>query len=287
MAAGRGPVVPRRRLGADLRKLREAAGLRIDDVAAELECSVSKISRLETGKGIPRSRDVRDLLGLFRVTDQAHRDRIMRWTREGQQQGWWSEYSDLLPADLDTYISLETDASILHAYDISSFHGLLQTPDYARSVIRALRPALDGSEVDRLVDLRMQRQSRLTTDQERLELCAVIDEAVLWRAIGGHDVMRRQLERLLDLGERDNVAVRVLGFEAGAHSALYGSFVLVSFPGEEDNDVVYVESPAGNVHLEQSADVTRYRRTFDQVLGLALDRPRSLVLIKAALRDHT
>lgn len=287
MAVGRGPVVPRRRLGADLRRLRETAHLKIDEVAAELECSMSKISRLETGKAIPKGRDVRDLLALYGVTDQAHRDRLMRWTREGQQQGWWSEYSDLLPADFDTYISFETDASILHSYDITSFHGLLQTPDYARAVIRATYPHFGPTEVERLAEVRLQRQKRLDSDVDRLELFAVVDESVLWRAIGGHGVMREQLAHLLALlTDRDNVAVRVLDFEVGAHAALNGSFVLVSFPDDEDQDVVYAENAAGRTHLEQVADVKRFRDIVNEVRSRALGAKASRGLIERAIRDH-
>ncbi|MGH3607591.1 MAG: helix-turn-helix domain-containing protein, partial [Pseudonocardiaceae bacterium] len=213
MSPLRGPVVPRRRLGAELRTLREQAELTIEDVAKELECSVSKVSRLETGQGIPKSRDVRDLLDRYGVTDQAHRDRLMRWVREGNRQGWWDDFSDvlapdprdpLLPDNPSRYVALEQDASELRSFETTLVPGLLQTEDYARAVISALSTA-DREATDRRVELRMRRQDRLYAAEDPLTVHMVLDEAVVRRQMGGEQVLRVQLERLLADAQRSNI----------------------------------------------------------------------------------
>ncbi|MBV9650640.1 MAG: helix-turn-helix domain-containing protein, partial [Pseudonocardiales bacterium] len=213
MSPVRGPLVPRRRLGAELRTLRDRVGLTIEEVAKELECSVSKVSRLETGQGIPKGRDVRDLLDRYGVTDQAYRDRLMRWVRDGQRQGWWHNFSDvlapdpgdpLLPDNFSRYVALEQDASEVRAFEITLVHGLLQTEDYARAVLTTLSTA-DSEAADRLVELRMRRQDRLYVDEDPLKIHVILDEGALHRQVGNKQVMRTQLKRLLDDAQRPNI----------------------------------------------------------------------------------
>ncbi|MGH3974645.1 MAG: helix-turn-helix domain-containing protein, partial [Pseudonocardiaceae bacterium] len=231
MSPVRGPVVPRRRLGAELRMLRDRAGLTIEDVAKELECSISKVSRLETGQGIPKGRDVRDLLDCYGVTDQAKRDRLMRWVRDGQRQGWWHDYSDVLapdpenplvPDNLSRYVALEQDASKVCGFDSTLVHGLLQTEDYARAILNTLSTA-NREATDRLVQLRMRRQDRLYVAEDPLILHLILDEAVLHRRIGGEQVMRGQLKRLVTEAQRPNITVQVLPFSVGTHRSMDGS----------------------------------------------------------------
>lgn len=295
MSPGLGPVAPRRRLGAELRRLREGAGLKIEQVAAELECSVSKVSRLETGKGIPKARDVRDLLDRYRVTDAAQRDRLFRWGRDGQRQGWWSEYSDVLVADLDDrlvpdgwdrYVALEADAAAIASFEPLVVHGLLQTEEYARAVLGALSSATtarEQSRFDRWIEVRMRRQQRLYADQP-LRLDLVLDEAALRRPIGGDGAMRRQLQRLLDDSERPGITIQVLPFSVGMHRAIAGSFVLLRFEDADDHDMVYIESHVGNLYLERTEDVATYEGLVESLHGAALDVQRSRDLI-ATLRD--
>ncbi|MGH8572597.1 MAG: helix-turn-helix domain-containing protein, partial [Gammaproteobacteria bacterium] len=270
MSPARGPVVPRRRLGAELRTLREHAGLTIEDVAKELECSISKVSRLETGQGIPKSRDVRDLLDCYEVTDQAKRDRLMRWVRDGQRQGWWHVYSDvlapdpddpLLPDNLSRYVALEQDASEVRGFEATLVHGLLQTEDYARAVLSTVSTA-DRQATDRLVELRMRRQARLYADDDPLNVHMVLDEAVLHRSVGGEQVMRGQLKRLLADAQRSNITIRVLPFSIGAHRSVGGSFVVLAFADSDDNDLVYIEGHVGDLYLEKEHDVAVYEQTF-------------------------
>ena len=294
MSPVRGPVVPRRRLGAELRTLRDQAGLTIEDVAKELECSISKVSRLETGKGIPKCRDVRDLLDRYGVTDPACRDRLMRWVRDGQRQGWWHDYSDVLapdpedplvPDNLSRFVALEQDASEMRSFEVTLVHGLLQTEDYARAVLSTTSTA-DREATDRLVELRMRRQDRLYVDEDPLTVHMVLDEALLHRPIGGEQVMRAQLKRLLADAQRPNITIQVLPFSIGAHRAMDGSFMVLSFPDSDDNDLVYVESHVGQLYLEKEHDVEVYEQIFDALVEMCMTPEQSVTLVDKFLLVH-
>lgn len=293
MSPVRGPVVPRRRLGAELRALREQSGLTIEDVAELLECSVSKVSRLETGQGIPKSRDVRDLLDRYGVTHQAHRDRMMRWVREGQRQGWWHDYSDvlapdpedpLLPDNFSRYVSLEQDAREVRSFENTLVHGLLQTEDYARAVFTAMSTA-DSEVIDRQVELRMRRQDRLYVDEDPLKIHIILDEAVLHRPVGGDQVMRGQLKRLLADAQRPNITIQVLPFSVGAYQTMVGPFGFLTFPDSDDNDLVYVEGHSRDLYLEQPHDVEIYGKIFDTLVGTCLSAKQSTALVGKFLQD--
>ena len=294
MSPVRGPVVPRRRLGAELRTLREQAGLTIEDVATELECSVSKISRLETGKGIPKGRDVRDLLERYKVTDQARRERMMRWARDGQRQGWWHNFSDvlapdpedpLLPDDLERYVAFEQDASEVRSFENTCVHGLLQTQDYARAVLTEVSIA-DSEATDRKVELRMRRQDRLYASEDLLKIHIILDEAVLHRPVGGEQVMRAQLKRLLDDAQRPNITIQVLPFSVGAHPSVDGSFVVLAFPDSDDTDLAHVEGHLGDFYFEKEHDVDIYEQMFDSLVDRSLTVEQSAALLAQLLQDH-
>lgn len=294
MSPVRGPVVPRRRLGAELRTLRERTGLTIEEVAKELECSVSKVSRLETGQGIPKVRDVRDLLDRYKVTNQAHRDRMMRWVRDGQRQGWWQDFSDvlapdpedpLLPDNLSRFVAFEQDASEVRSFETTLVHGLLQTEDYARAVLSALSTA-DPEATDRLVEFRMRRQERLYVDEEPLKIHLILDEAVLYRPVGGEQVMRAQLNRLLADAQRPNITIQVLPFSVGAHRSVDGSFLVLAFPDSDDNDLVYAESHLGQLYLEKQHDVDVYKQIFDVLVERCMSVEQSVKFVAKLLLDN-
>jgi transcriptional regulator with XRE-family HTH domain len=277
----RSPTVRRRRLGIELRRLRETAGLMIEDVATHLECSSSKVSRIETGKAVPRVRDVRDMLELYDVTD-TQSDLLLTIVREAQQKGWWTDYEDVLPAAFETYVGLEAEASSLRTFQ-HHVHGLLQTEDYARAMLRGAHLS-ESDGVERLVALRMRRQDMLTKPNP-IELWAVIDEAALHRLMGGAEVMRGQLARLVELADLPNVTLQVLPFAKGAHAGVIGAFTLIEFPDPTDNDVVYVDSPAGNIYLEKDKDLRRYTLVFDHLRAAALPPDESLPFIEAVARE--
>ncbi|GAA5115778.1 helix-turn-helix transcriptional regulator [Haloechinothrix salitolerans] len=274
MSRGRGPTVRRRRLASELRRLREAADLTIDDVSEKLECSASKISRIETGHVGVTPRDVRDILELYGVSGD-DREALVQLSREARTRGWWHAYSEVFTG---AFVGLEADASSLLAFQALLVPGLLQTERYAHAVIRAMRPDADEQEIERRVTARMQRQ-RLLTDPAPPEYWAVIDEAVLHRTVGGRDVMAEQFERLLTMAALPHVTIQVVPFTAGAHPGMEGPFLILGFPEQADPDVVYVDSTTSGAYLELPADVRRYSLMFDHLRAAALKPDDSTDLI--------
>ena len=269
MSDSQSPTVRRRRLGMELRRLREASSLMIEDVAKHLECSMSRVSRIETGKSVARIRDVRDMLDLYQVGDEAQREQLLTLAKDAQQRGWWTEYESVLSAGLDTYVGLEASAASIRSFQTHLVPGLLQTEEYSRALIKVGQPTESSVNIDRMISLRRRRQAMLA-DAGTLEMWAVLDEAVLRRPIGGNAVMRAQLARLLEVGELPSVTIQVLPFTRGAHPGLGGAFTIIGFPDPTDLDVVYVDSPAGNIFLEKDKDVRRHTTWFDHLRAAAL-----------------
>jgi len=270
-----GPAGPRRRLGAELRRLRNGAGLHLDQVALRLHCSTSKISRLETGKGIPKPADVRELIKIYDVAADTERDMLMRLVRESRTEGWWASYTDGVAPErffLDApgrYAVLETDAVALWSFDIGALHGLLQIPDYTRAVLSAQLPHHSTQAIEQLVELRLRRQERLRGPSP-LRLTAVLDESVLFRVVGAPDVMTAQMRHLLDLMELPHIVVRVLPFTAGLLRAHLDHFMLLEIPDDLGSDLVYIEGHAGETFLEAEHDVALYRDVFADALDRSL-----------------
>ncbi|GAB2749721.1 helix-turn-helix domain-containing protein [Amycolatopsis magusensis] len=274
MARGQGPTVRRRRLAGELRRLREAAELTIDEVGEKLECSASKISRIETGHVGVTPRDVRDMLELYGLVGD-EREALVQLAREARKRGWWHAYNEVFTG---TFVGLEADASSLRAYQALLVPGLLQTERYARTVIRALRPDADEAELKRRVAARMARQE-LLTDPSPPEYWAVIDEAVLHRRVGGCEVMAEQVSRLVEVAALPHVTLQVVPFGAGAHPGMEGPFLILGFPEQADPDVVYVDSTSSGLYLEMPDDVRRYTLMFDHLRATALKPDDSVELI--------
>jgi transcriptional regulator with XRE-family HTH domain len=273
----RTPTGRRRRLGAELRRLREEAGLTIDRVAEALECSPSKVSRIETGQVSATPRDVRDMLGLYRV-DDARLEAMVQVAREARQRGWWQKFVDV-PDGVPAYVGLEAAATSIDVYMSLIVPALLQTPEYARAVIAAVRPDLPGSELDRRVELRLRRQDLL--DQERAPVMRVLlDDTVLRRPVGGPAVMAAQRQRLLADAERPAVTIQVLEVGAGAHAGMDGPFTIFGFPAPAERDVVALDSAADALYLEGPGDVARYRRVFGLLLPAARSPEDSAAIIR-------
>jgi transcriptional regulator with XRE-family HTH domain len=273
----RTPTGRRRRLGAELRRLREAAGLTIDRVAEELECSPSKVSRIETGQVSATPRDVRDMLGLYRV-DDARIEAMVQVAREARQRGWWQKFVDV-PDGVPAYVGLETAATSIDIYMALLVPALLQTPDYARAVIAAVRPDLPPAEIDRRVELRLRRQDLL--DQERPpRIRVLLDDTVLRRPVGGPAVMAAQRRRLLADADRPAVTIQVLEVDAGAHAGMDGPFTIFGFPAPAERDVVALDSAADALYLEGPEDVARYRRVFELLLPAARSPEDSAAIIR-------
>lgn len=267
-----GPTAPtarRRRLGLELRRLREAAGIKLDQVAAQIDLTTSTLSRIETGKAPCRTTYLTAMLDMYGVADPQQIQLLKDMAREGQRKGWWADYDDLT-VEFGIYVGLEAAAASLRAYEAQLVHGLLQTRDYARAVLRAWDRKASAERIDRLAELRMKRQEVLTRPDTPLELWVILDEAVLRRPVGGPKVMRAQLGKLLEATtELPNLTVQVLPFSQGAHAGLNGPFYLLDFPGG-DPGVAYVDSAAGNVFLEKDHQVRRWAEAFDQLRADAL-----------------
>src|SRR6202045_4422667 len=203
-----GPTVRRRRLGSELRKLRDANGLKLEEVAGELGVAPSTLSRIETGKAPTKSAYLNQMLEMYGVVEPGQGQVLVDMAREGHRKGWWAAYDDVLPSGFDIYVGLEAETAAVRGYEISVVHGLLQTPDYARAVLREMFPRHTAEQIGRLVDLRIERQRRLDDDPP-LELWAILDEAVIRRPVGGTAVMCAQLEHLLVMAERPGLTVQI------------------------------------------------------------------------------
>jgi transcriptional regulator with XRE-family HTH domain len=273
----RTPTGRRRRLGAELRRLREEAGLTIDRVAEVLECSPSKVSRIETGQVSATPRDVRDMLGLYRVDDE-RLEAMVQVAREARQRGWWQKFVDV-PDGVPAYVGLEAAATSIDVYMSLIVPALLQTPDYARAVIAAVRPDLPASEIDRRVELRLRRQELL--DQERPPVMRVLlDDTLLRRPVGGPAVLAAQRRRLLADADRPAITIQVLEVAAGAHAGMDGPFTIFGFPAPAERDVVALDSAADALYLEGPEDVARYRRVFELLLPTARSPGDSAAIIR-------
>lgn len=283
-ARNSGPTVRRRRLGGELRRLREAAGIEVEQACEALRCSASKISRLENGRLPVRTRDVADLLQLYGVPPGEHREALLALARESRRHGWWQAYQDVVPAWFEVYIGLEAGASSISVYEPQLVHGLLQTADYARAVMRASLPEASEDEIERRVALRLDRQSRLREDNPpRLQV--ILDEAVLRRPVGGTAAMSAQLTQINRTAELPDVTVQVLPLSVGAHAGLGSTFSVLTFADETDHDVVYIEKGAGSLYLERPAEIRRYRVRLDRLTASALSPADSAALIADVSED--
>lgn len=273
MPAG-SPTLRRRELGAQLRALRNARGLTVEQVAAHLMCHPSRVSRLETGARGVTARDIRDLCDLYGVTDPAERAALTRLAAEGKQQGWWQSY-ELGP--FATYAGLEESAVTFRQYQSTTMPGLLQIPEYVRAMSAVLVPEVPDERADVLVEVKMRRQGRLTAEHPPT-LSVVLDEAVLRRAVGGPAVMADQLDHVLHVTKSPDITVQVIPFCAGAHSAMDSTFSIMDF-AESVPSVVYVEGLVGWIYIERPPDVERYEQVFEKLKARALDPKDSAELM--------
>jgi transcriptional regulator with XRE-family HTH domain len=283
MGTEHSPTVRRRRLALELRRLREAARLTCEEVAEHLECSASKISRVETGRVSVSPRDVRDMLELYGVP-AVQRESLVQLARDSRQKGWWHAYSDTMQPQMATYIGLESAASEIRIYEVSLIPGLLQTEDYARAVIRAGMVNSPAEDIERRVSLLMARQPAVVRDDPP-KVWAVLDEAALRRRVGGSGLMRLQLEHLLAQAALPNVAVQVIPFAGGAHPAMGRPFIILVFPERVDTDVVYLEDLTSALYLEDVAEVDRYNVFFNHLRATALSFDDSAALITSVLKE--
>lgn len=281
MTSGQNPIVRRRRLGTELRSLREAAEKTSEEVAEHLGCAQSKISRIENGRSPVNPGDVRLMLELYGI-DGSRVDQLVGLARESRQKGWWQPYASALPKSFQTYVGLEAEAKLLRSYAPQLIPGLLQTEVYARAVIRT-DVGVAEEDVERRVAVRMSRQ-QLLTQKRPLRLWALIDEAVLRRPVAGVEVMGAQLRHLAEMTKLRNITVQVLPYAAGEHSCMSGAFVLMSFPESHDGDVIYLDDLNGGQLTGKPDEAQRFSLIFDRLLTKAYDAPTSLEVIDSLYR---
>jgi hypothetical protein len=276
----RSPTIRRRRLGTELRRLREEARVTIDVVAESLGCSPSKVSRIETGHTSATPRDVQDMLDVYGIDGMASEE-LVQIAREARQKGWWHPYSTVL---VGAYVGLEAAARSIRAYEQQVIPGLLQSAEYAAAMIRAARLSDTPLEIDRRVHVRMARQSLLTQD-DPIDLWVVLDEAVLSRPVGGDEVMLDQLVRLVEAAKLPNVTLQILPFAAGAHAGMDGTFAILDFPEAADPDVVYAENATGGLFLEKADELDKYSSIFDTIRSTALTPEGSIAMIEMLVEE--
>jgi transcriptional regulator with XRE-family HTH domain len=259
-----GPTVLRRLLGAQLRRLRERQGITREEAGYAIRASGSKMSRLELGRVGFKERDVTDLLTLYGVTDDRDRETLLALAQDANTPGWWHRYGDVLPGWFETYVGLEEAAALIRTYEVQFIPGLLQTEEYARAVISLGNSAAPSTEIEQRVRLRITRQ-KLLTRGDGPRLWAVVDEAALRRPIGGREVMRGQLQRLIEATKLPGVILQVLPFRVGGHTAEAGAFTLLRFPEPDLPDVVYVEQLTSALYLDRRDDVDSYMEAMERL----------------------
>ncbi|MHA6616596.1 helix-turn-helix domain-containing protein [Pseudonocardia sp. DLS-67] len=250
-----GPTVLRIGLGGALRRKREAASVTRERAGEAIRASPAKISRLEHGRVGFKERDVADLLTCYGVQDPAERARFLDLARQARTPGWWHQYSDLLPGWFETYLGLEQAASVIRSYEVQFVPGLLQTSDYARAVTMIGRT--DPVEVERRVELRMQRQALLTRADPPM-LWAVIDEAALRRQLLRPERGRAQITHLIEMNELPHISLQVAPLANGGHAAAGGPLAILRFAEPDVPDIVYLEQLTSAIYMDKRSDLEHY-----------------------------
>jgi hypothetical protein len=272
-------TLQQRQLARTLRRLREDAGLSLEEAAPRLDWSTSKLGRIETAQQGVDVHGVRSMLDLYNVGG-AQWTEIIDLTREAKQKGWWHAYG----LKLAGYPALEADAAVVYEYQLGLVPGLLQTADYARALFRGSRPQRTEAELDYHVRSRLFRQRRLTEDP-LLELVAIVDETVLHRPIGGVEVMRAQLRHLASQAALPSVCFQVLPVSAGAHQGTNGSFTVLGFTDPDEPAIAYTENAVSAAHVHKEAEVRGYKLVFDQLRSEALSPRDSVALVERLAAD--
>jgi transcriptional regulator with XRE-family HTH domain len=281
---GGGPTALRIMLGAQLRRLREARRITLEDAGYAIRASGSKMSRLETGRVSFKSRDIADLLTLYGVTSAQERESMLELARQASAMGWWHDYADVMPPWFEPYVGLEEAASSIRCFETQCIPDLLQTADYARGIARLSHPGGSDDEIDRRVSLRMARQAAITRPVPG-HLWMVLDEAALRRPVGGPVVMRGQLGHLMDTADRPNVSLQVVPLTAGANAVARGGFTVLRFSEADLPDVVYLEQLTSALYLDKRETVDHYMAVLERLCVEALTAEGSLKMIRDLLQE--
>ena len=283
-SSGGGPTALRIMLGAQLRRLREAQRITLEDAGYTIRASTSKMSRLETGRVGFKSRDIADLLSLYGVTDAQEREALLELAHQASAMGWWHDYADVMPAWFEPYVGLEEAASSIRCFELQCIPDLLQTADYARAIAMLGHPGGSDAEIERRVSLRMARQAVLTRPAPA-HLWMVLDEAALRRPVGGLGVMRSQLRHLMEMADRPNVSLQVFPLTTAGHAVARGAFTVLRFSEPDLPDVVYLEQLTSALYLDKRDTVDHYMAVLERLCVEAMTDESSLKTIRDLLDE--
>jgi len=279
-----GPTVLRIVLGTQLRRLREAKGTTREAAGYAIRASAAKISRLELGRVSFKERDVADLLTLYGVNDPEEQEAFLALARHANTPGWWHKFSDVLPSWFEMYVGLEQAASIIRTYEIQFVPGLLQTKDYAHAIVLLGHHGASADEIERRVSLRIQRQDLLIQPQAP-HLWAVLDEAVLRRALGGPRVLRAQIQHLIEVAELPNITLQVMPFRVGGHAVAGGPFTILRFSEPTLPDIVYLEQLTSALYLDKRDDIDHYMEIMDHLCVEAEPPTETITFLNKLMKE--
>ena len=279
-----GPTVQRMLLGTHLRRLRESLGISRVAAGAAIRASDAKLCRMELGRVGFKARDVADLLTLYGVEDPNAREELMELARRANTAGWWRQYGDVLPTWFEQHLGLEEAACLIRTYEVQFVPGLLQTAEYAEAVVQLGYPTASADQIHRRVSLRLTRQ-KLLDGPDAPRLWAVLDEAALRRPLGGAEVMRTQLQYLVEAADRPNITLQVVPFNVGGHAAAGGPITVLRFPVPDLPDVVYLEQLSSALYLDKPEDVDNYLAVMDRVSMVAMPSADSVAFLEQMIEE--
>ncbi|HUZ56482.1 MAG TPA: helix-turn-helix transcriptional regulator [Streptosporangiaceae bacterium] len=269
---------------AEMKRLRDTAGLSQEAVADRLDWHPTKIMRIETGRTSPHPNDVRLMLEVYGIADQDQVSALVKLARDARQRGWWYSYRDVLLNRYDFFIGLESEAASIRDFELAMMPGLLQTDDYARAVINSGPLELGADDVERLVQVRMTRQGVLAKE-DRPQLWVILDESVIRRVIGGPAVMHAQLEHLIAVAQQGKTTIQVVQYGSGPHPGLAGPFVIFGFAEVSEPEIVYLETVGGNLYVDKPQEVRLFATAFDHLRAVALSPGDTRAMLRAAADD--
>ncbi|MFJ9521840.1 helix-turn-helix domain-containing protein [Kitasatospora sp. NPDC101801] len=279
------PVPQRRKIGRILKELRETSGMTIEDAGAAIGCSDSTISRVETGKRDARIIEIKGLCEAYGAPDDKVAE-LLGMARQAPAGGLWTAHEAAFPPSLETYLGLEEAARSLRVFALASVHSLVRTRATTRAILRAGLPTAGEDEIDLLADAHMARQSVLLREPVPAELEVVLDEAALHRPAGGREALIEQLDHLVHCAENvPNITLQVLPYSKGAHGSPNGGFTLIDFPDPEEPQVVYCDTPGGNLYLQKPHDTRRFNQLYGRLCGAALDPTDSIKFLRALRQE--
>ena len=277
-----GPLGPRRAIASSLRRLREESGESLNDVAAKLMISTSKLSRLENAQGKPNPRDIRDLIAHYNIQGTSLARSLTRWAKDAQEPGWWTSFDDSVIESLDAHLAYETDAAVARTYTLPFVPALLQLPKYAEAVFRDMEHRSE-EQIPQLLEVRRRRQQALVSreDLEPLKLIAVTHESTLRQIVGSEEIMRRQLDELIERSTAPNIQLRVLPFDAALTFSMTCMYAHFQYKDAGESDIVHIETHAGFFSVEDPRQVGKYRDAHEALMAASLNEAESRDLIRS------